>query len=93
MFADDIKIFKVIRSHDDYIALQNDLNALYTWSTTWQLKFNILKCQNLHLGPCHHHGPYFLNETQIEQASQHKDLGILFDDHLKFHDQHIYIFY
>jgi len=28
MFADDAKIFKVIRSHDDYKTLQNDLNAL-----------------------------------------------------------------
>jgi len=35
MFADDAKIFKVIRSHDDYMTLQNDLNALYTWPTTW----------------------------------------------------------
>jgi len=67
MIADNPNFFKVIRSHDDNMALQNDLNALYAWSTTWQLKFNILKCQLLHLGPCHHHGSYFLNETQIEQ--------------------------
>jgi len=63
MSVDDAKIFNVIRSHDDYIALQNDLKALYIWSTTWHLKFNISKCQLLHLGPCHHHGPYFLNHT------------------------------
>ena len=45
-----------------------------------------MKCQFLHLGQCHHHGPYFLNQTQIEQTSPYKDLGILFDDHLKSHD-------
>ena len=29
---------------------------------------------------------HILNGTQIDQVSQHKDLGILFDDSLKFHD-------
>ena len=86
MFADDVKIFRIIRSPDDYIALQKDLDALYVWSSTWQLQFNILKCKFLHLGSCHDFGSYFLNGTQIDQASLHKDLGILFDDSLKFHD-------
>jgi len=64
----------------------NDLNALHAWSTTWQLKFNILKCKLFHLGPYHSYGPYFLNGTEIERITQHKDLGIIFDDKLKFHD-------
>jgi len=28
----------------------------------------------------------FFNGTEIERNAQHKDLGILFDDKLKFHD-------
>ena len=28
---------------------------------------------------------FFSNRIQIEQTSQHKDLGILSDDHLKFY--------
>jgi len=40
MFADDTKIFRAIRSNDDYLALQNDLNLLYDWSLAWQLSFN-----------------------------------------------------
>ena len=39
MFANDTKIFCVIRNSDNYKALQDDLNALYEWSLTWQLKF------------------------------------------------------
>jgi len=76
----------VIRTEEDYTALQNDLNALHAWSTTWQLKFNILKCKLFHLGPYHSYGSYFSNGTEIERITQHKDLGIIFDDKLKFHD-------
>jgi len=42
LFADDTKVFRVIRNKDDYLALQNDLNSLHNWSLTWQLKFNIV---------------------------------------------------
>ena len=43
MFADDAKIFRVIKSKDDHVAFQSDLDSLHTWSVTWQLKFNVLK--------------------------------------------------
>jgi len=46
-------------------------------------KFDILKCKLLHFGPCHQYGSYFL--SSISQTSLHHDLGILFDDKLKFY--------
>ena len=84
MYADYAKIFRVIKTEEDYTALQNDLNALHAWSTTWQLKFNILKCKLYHPGPYHSYGLYFLNGTEIERITQHKDLGIIISK--KFHD-------
>ena len=81
MFADDMKIFRVIRNKDDYTMLQNDLrDLLHRSSHQWQLKFNVSKCKHLHFGTAHHHG------TQIELDTSHSDLGILFDSQLKFHD-------
>ena len=68
------------------MSLQNDLNLLYDWSLTWQLSCNILKCKHLHLGPAHNFGSYYLNHTTIDTTATHKDLGILFDECLKFHD-------
>jgi len=41
MFADDTKIFRVIRNRDDYIALQNDLELLQNSSGIWNLMFLI----------------------------------------------------
>ena len=70
MFADDTKIFRVVRTSEDYSALQHDLDLLYEWSIHWQLKFNILKCKHMHLGPMHHYGPYYLDGTVI-QGSAH----------------------
>ena len=39
-----------------------------------------------YLGPAHNFGPYYLNHTTIDTTATHKDLGILFDECLKFHD-------
>ena len=86
MFADDTKISRVIRNKEDYISLQNDLDLLHRWSQQWQLKFNVTKCKYLHFGPAHFSSPYYLNGSPIDIATSHSDLGILFDDQLKFHD-------
>ena len=85
MLADDIKIFRFVKSSDDHTALQNDLNSLYEWSVHWQLKFNISKCKHMHFGPSHSYELYSLNGTTIDSVESQKDLGILFDNQLKFH--------
>ena len=85
MFADDTKIFRCVGSNDDHSALKNDLNLLYEWSVRWQLNFNISKCKHIHLGPIHSYGPYYLNGVVIDSVNSQKDLGILFDNQLRFH--------
>ena len=85
MFADDTKIFCVVRTSEDYSVLQHDLDLLYEWSICWQLKFNILKCKHMHLGPMHHYGSYYLDGTVIDNIDSYKDLGIILDHQLKFH--------
>ena len=85
LFADDTKIFRVIRNREDYTALQSDLDLLQRWSQQWLLNFNISKCKHLHFGPAHHYGPYCLNGIFIDINATHSDLGIVFDDQLKFH--------
>ena len=46
-FADDLKMFRVIRNVQDFQQLQNDINKLVAWANKWQLKFNISKCYQL----------------------------------------------
>ena len=58
LFADDFKLFKHILTHEDCLALQQDLTRLEEWSKTWLLRFHPGKCHVLSLGkmdqiPCH----------------------------------------
>jgi hypothetical protein len=50
MFADDVKLYKGIRTIRDCVSLQENLDALYTWSVKWQLGFNPAKCVVLRMG-------------------------------------------
>ena len=66
LFADDIKIFRCSKSHEDYIWLQSDLNCLSEWSLKWKLKFNVSKCNIFHLGTKENY-IYFLAALQSKQ--------------------------
>ena len=74
MFADDTKIFRVIRNEEDHLALQKDLNLLHEWSLQWQLNFNVAKCKHLHFGTAHSYGSFYLNGTLVNSVTSHKDL-------------------
>ena len=85
MFADDTKIIRVIKSRTDFLVLQNDLDSLFNWSKLWQLNFSISKCKLMRFGYSHQYGTYTLGDTKIDSVESHRDLGILFDNRLKFH--------
>ena len=45
MYADDMMLARRIRSPDDAVALQTDLDIISAWSTVWKLKLNPAKCK------------------------------------------------
>ncbi len=49
-FADDTKLGQVIRSQADSGTLQNCEDKLTEWAQTWNMEFNIIKCQVMHVG-------------------------------------------
>jgi len=61
-------------------------NKLVDWANKWQLKFNISKCYILHLGKPHRYGDYNIQGTNITSTDKIKDLGVIIDSSLKFHD-------
>jgi len=85
-FTNDVKMFRVIRNQQDFQLLQHDIDNLVEWSRLWQLKFNIGKCNLLHLGQPHEYGEYLIDGTIISPNNVVKDLGILIDHKLKFHN-------
>ena len=86
LFADDANIYHSIQSDEDYQLLQQDLDSLYKWSKNWQLCFNVIKCKVLHIGSNQHYRVYRLGSDCITSSTVEKDLGILVDNKLKFHE-------
>ena len=81
MFADDTKIYSVIRNFDDYLRLQKDLDQLLQWSRIWLLQFNVAKYKIMRIG---NSDPviYLMEDsvsnltTNVEAVDQEKDLGV-----------------
>ena len=87
LFADNAKIYHSIQSDSDYLQLQQDLDNLFKWSHDWQLCFNVTKCKVLHIGSNQHFREYRLGRDIIAPSNVERDLGILVDNKLKFHEQ------
>ena len=87
-FADDVKMFRAISGAADFQQLQADINSFVDWSIKWQLRFNVSKCNLLHLRPLHSYGEYNINGLVVSPSNLVKDLGVLIDicNKFKFHN-------
>nr|VZI30179.1 unnamed protein product [Spirometra erinaceieuropaei] len=85
MFADDIKLWSVLRTADDEEHLQANLNRLQQWSKAWLLPFNEKKCNILRVGRARspNHMAYCLNGIPQQEVDSQKDLGVWITTSLK----------
>ncbi len=88
IFADDTKIFRIIKGEDDERILQNDLKRLEKWSSDWLLKFHPEKCKHMKIGNNNKGCIYNLSGHELEQIESEKDIGVHVDKNLEF-DIHI----
>jgi hypothetical protein len=88
IFADDTKIFAKVMTDDDQRKLQEDINALKSWSDRWQMKFNAGKCSVMHLGYHNSNREYQMGDeaskTTLKETKCEKDLGVHVDPSLQF---------
>ena len=85
MFADDTELIYSIQSIADDILLQADLDYLLKWCDRWQLNFNLSKCKLIYYGKNHGFGEYYMNKHPLTSVDRHKDLGVMFDYYMNFH--------
>ena len=85
IFADDTKIYNNCNFHN---VLQEDLSNLTCWSNKWLLPFNVDKCKVIHYGKANPIVEYIMDDNVLSSDTSIKDLGILFQNNLKF-DEHI----
>jgi len=91
-FADDVKLYRLISNLTDIQLLQKDIDSLYEWSSNWLLSFSIPKCKAMQVGKCRFDEySYLINNQPLPTVCSEKDLGVLIDDELKFHQQTAYI--
>ena len=88
LFADDLRIYTDITFPTSTTSFQNHLNLMHSLSLAWQLVISYSKCNILHLGAHYlsHECPALFSDHIICQISSITDLGIKFDDKLKFTD-------
>ena len=92
-YADDTRLWKMIRGRQDQQKLQSDLKAMYRWADNNNMGYNGEKIEYLGFGP---------GEDEIEEERQYtdptgeviekkdcvKNLGVLFDEKCAF-DAHV----
>jgi hypothetical protein len=94
LFADDIKIFRAIKSPYEFSLLQSDIDSVQNWRTAIFMKLNISKTRVIsfsrktiklifHYKLCH---------SSITRIDSITDLGVFTDSELHFHNHVDYIF-
>lgn len=92
LFADDVKIAKIINIDLDIVTLQEAINQLKNWCETNRLSLNLYKCPVLSITrrnvtqTVQHR--YQFGDYNFTNVTEQKDLGILIDSKMNF-AQHI----
>ena len=88
LYADDAKCFRELLSSDDHDALQKDLYSIEDWSDLWGTSFNGSKCKHLSISKKKKptNSSYQLGNNIIAMTRCEKDLGILVNNKLSWHD-------
>jgi hypothetical protein len=93
LFADDTKLLGTVRSNDDVIRIQSDLDALSSWANNSGMSFNINKCKIMKIGKCPPEVTLPIgftmydnlkNKLVLEEVSEEKDLGVVWQNNLKW---------
>jgi hypothetical protein len=93
LYADDAKLYRVIRNKQDEATLQRNLHSLHTWSAKWLLKFHPEKCHMMRLSTTTQSQlpAYKMNSCNgmvvLAWSVSERDLGVLVDSKLTFSEE------
>ena len=85
MFADDCKLYiSVPKNSTDVFDFEAAINKVYDWCKDARLSLALQKCSVLHLGYANPSKTYGIENTEFENVTEMRDLGILVgSDHNK----------
>jgi ribonuclease P/MRP protein subunit RPP40 len=83
LFADDVKVYKLITTPDDRLTLQTSLDLICQWADVNKLDLSVEKCSYLQVGYTNLVLNYKLNSEFISPSDSITDLGICVHSSLK----------
>lgn len=88
MFADDLKLFSAVDDVSCCQALQKDIDAVVEWNHCNKLCFNITKCCTMTFSRSRYplFFSYFVQGSMLQRVDKARDLGLIVDAKLDFHD-------
>ena len=97
LYADDTKIWRNMKSYQDCIILQNDIDSLHKWCVINKMNFHPDKCKVL--SACDKKVPwidilpfskfsYELNNNILDYVDNERDLGVIMHETLSWDLQH-----
>ena len=87
LFADDVKLYTVLKFERDIADLQASLDKIVEWSNEWQMPISVKKCSLIICGnrlKYNENASCSINGVRITPAGEVKDLGVIVDSSLKF---------
>ena len=81
LFADDCLLYCPIRSRNDHLILQKDLQELEKWANLWGMQFNAKKCYILSIRQKTSFF-YELDKTTLKQVNTNPYLGLTISENL-----------
>lgn len=86
LYADDLKLFRCIKTVFDCEQLQLDLDAFALWCDLNDLTLNVQKCKTITFSRLQSTilYPYKINSEIVERVQSIKDLGVTFSHDLQF---------
>jgi len=82
-FADDTKLGQTVSTPEERAALQQTLDNLCEWADNWGMEFNVKKCKVMHLGYTNTGHSYSMNNQQLTETEEERDIGVCMASNLK----------
>ena len=95
LYADDTKLYREIKTANDQVELQKDIDTLLNWSTLNKMKFHPDKCKLLTVTlqrDSSISNSYTLGDTIITPVNSEKDLGVHISSRLNWTDHCNYLY-
>ncbi|CAF4353102.1 unnamed protein product, partial [Didymodactylos carnosus] len=84
LFADDVSLYTVVKTNQDVVNINKDLERVYQWSKDWLQNINVLKCYSLFFTHKATACPpaLVLGDTTLRYVDKHTHLGLVLTPNL-----------